>query len=196
MANTSCLFSLFRTDFSQYDHRSTAKFYVFVPSQRACACTHMFIKREINFYQQYLVRSVYVRALKRRSFYFKNWYLSILYIRVQQRLSNFCLSFTILFLPLSSFVLLLSSYSSFRQLTLNTRWNRICTAIELVNYVLVSTILLPFSLLSLWRCGWNLRIMYIPHQSSGPIFYSVTWSHLSNRVVSVSGCSAFFRMSH
>lgn len=194
MADTSCLFSLFRTDFSQYDHRSTAKFYVFVPSQRACACTHMFIKREINFYQQYLVRSVYVRALKRRSFYFKNWYFII------SVFSNACQIsaslFTILFLPLSPFVSLLSSYSSFRQLTLNTRWNRICTAIELVNYVLVSTILLPFSLLSLWRCGWNLRIMNFPHQSFRPIFYSVTWSHLSNRVVSVSGCSGFFRMSH
>lgn len=109
MADTSCLFSLFHTDFPQYDHRSTAKFYVFVPSQRACACTHMFIKREISFYQQYLVRSAYICALKWRSFYFKNWYFII------SVFSNVCQIsaslFTILFLPFTPFISLLSLYS-------------------------------------------------------------------------------------
>lgn len=119
MADTSCLFSLFRTDFSQYDHRSTAKLYVFVPSQRACACTHMFIKHEINFYQQYLVRSAYVAH--------SNHVYSILKTDISSYpCSAMLVKFLPLFLrffffPLSPFVSLLSSYLSFRQFTLNTR---------------------------------------------------------------------------
>lgn len=63
MADTSCLFSLLRTDFSQYDHRSITKPHVSVPSQRARARTHMFVKREINFMSNISYVSVYVRAL-------------------------------------------------------------------------------------------------------------------------------------